>query len=135
MKLRIRGNSIRLRLTQGEVARIAKGERVEETLEFGLEPHQRFTYALEVSNDSPDIEAQYQHGRITVRLPEDEARAWAHDDSRVGMSGEQSLRHSDGNESVSLMLLVEKDFACLTERRGADDADTFPHPLEGTLRC
>jgi hypothetical protein len=43
MKLRIRGNSIRLRLSRGEVARIAAGEGVEERTELSSQP---LIYAL-----------------------------------------------------------------------------------------
>ncbi len=132
MKLRIRGNSLRLRLTKSEVARIAEGVRLEETTVFGLEPHQRLSYALECSNDGENMNADYRDGRITVRLPQTVAREWAMTD-RVSLDGEQSL---DGNgDGATLRLLIEKDFACLTDRRGAEDADTFPHPLEGALQC
>lgn len=130
MKLRIRGNSLRLRLTKSEVACIAEGLPLEETIMFGLEPHQRLSYALECSADSENMTADYRDGRITVRLPQSIAREWAMTD-RVSLDGEQSL---DGDGAV-LRLLIEKDFACLTDRRGAEDADTFPHPLEGALQC
>lgn len=132
MKLRIRGNSLRLRLTKPEVARIAEGLRLEETIMFGLEPHQRLSYALECSTDGENMKADYRDGHITVRLPYAVARDWAMTD-RVSLDGEQTL---DGNgDGVTLRLLIEKDFACLTDRRGAEDADTFPHPLEGALQC
>jgi hypothetical protein len=31
---------------------------------------------------------------------------------------------------LSLQILVEKDFACLTPRKGEDDGDAFPNPNE-----
>ncbi len=132
MKLRIRGNSLRLRLTKSEVARIAEGLRLEETIMFGLEPHQRLSYALECSTDGENMKADYRDGRITVRLPQTVAREWAMTD-RVSLDGEQTLDGS--SDGAVLRLLIEKDFACLTDRRGAEDADTFPHPLEGALQC
>ncbi|MFN2456197.1 MAG: hypothetical protein ABR577_18490 [Pyrinomonadaceae bacterium] len=130
MKLRIRGNSLRLRLTKPEVARIAEGLPLEETIMFGLEPHQRLSYALECSDNGENITADYRDGHITVRLPQSIARKWATTD-QISINGEQTL---DGG-GATLRLLIEKDFACLTERRGAEDADTFPHPLEGVLQC
>ncbi len=128
MKLRIRGNSLRLRLTRSEVARIGNGESVEETIRFGGE--RRLTYRLESSPDNHRIAAGYEADCITVRLPVSAAREWASAE-RVSLDDEQPL-DADG---ATLHLLIEKDFSCLTERRGADDADTFPHPMEGTLRC
>lgn len=134
MKLRIRGNSLRLRLTQAEVARIKDGARIEEAIAFGPEPHQQLIYALESSTNAACVEADYRDGRITVRVPQSMAREWACNSEQIGISGEQ-FRQRDGLSGDTLKLLIEKDFACLTEHRGADDADTFPHPMEGTLSC
>lgn len=126
---------MRLRLTKSEVARIAEGLRLEETIVFGLEPHQRLSYALECCTGGASMEADYCDGRITVRLPQAVAREWATTD-RVSLDGEQWLsNNSDGSDGGVLKLLIEKDFACLTDRRGAEDADTFPHPMEGALQC
>ncbi|HVF28377.1 MAG TPA: hypothetical protein VM943_09070 [Pyrinomonadaceae bacterium] len=128
MKLRILGNSLRLRLTRSEVARLGDGGRVEETIHFGA--NRNLVYRLEASSDEDAINADYQNDCITVRLPVGAAREWANSE-RISLGGEQRL---DGG-GAALKLLIEKDFACLTERRGADDADTFPHPMEGALRC
>ncbi len=45
MKLRIHGNSLRLRLNQAEVAQFSKTGYIEEALEFGTGA--RFTFSLE----------------------------------------------------------------------------------------
>ncbi|MBA3442402.1 MAG: hypothetical protein H0T92_21305 [Pyrinomonadaceae bacterium] len=135
MKLRIRGNSLRLRLTRSEVARLAGGETVEEAIIFGIESNQRLIYALETSPDARHIEADYCGARITVRLPADAAREWANTDM-ISLNGKQSINANKPNsQSDVLKLLIEKDFSCLTESRGADDEDTFPHPMDGILRC
>ncbi|MGH9897559.1 MAG: DUF7009 family protein [Pyrinomonadaceae bacterium] len=131
MKLRIRGNSLRLRLTKGEVAQMSAGLRIEESIQFGLEPQQRLTYALEVTTDAERLTAEYNDGCIRVLLPASLANEWANSD-QIGISGEQSFGNDRPGET--LKLLVEKDFACLTERR-AEDVDTFPHPFEGIAHC
>ena len=41
--------------------------------------------------------------------------------------------HSDNDEK--LKILIEKDFACLTERVGEDESDMFPHPEGETHDC
>lgn len=118
MKLRILDDSIRLRLTQTEVGRIAEGR--------GVRSHTRFPdgtilgYALEPSNGDA-IAASFTNGLITVRVPEDAARAWATND-QVALTARQPI---DGG---TLNLLVEKDFECLEPRPGADDGDAFPNP-------
>lgn len=125
MKLRMKNNSIRLRLTQSEVARFAETGRVEETIEFGIEPFQQFSYALRSDSEAQEIQAVIESNRITVLIPKREADEWS-STTRVGMESEQAV----GGEKT-LRLLIEKDFACLEPRAGEDDADTFPHPLDG----
>ena len=125
MKLRMKNNSIRLRLTQSEVARFAETGRVTETIEFGLEPFQRFAYALRSDSETEEIQAVIESNRITVLIPKAQADEWTNT-ARIGMAGEQNI----GAEKT-LRLLVEKDFACLEPRPGEDERDAFPHPLEG----
>jgi len=129
MKLRIRGNSLRLRLTRSEVSRLDESARVEEMIEFGPEPHQRLRYAIESSTDTSEITVSYDDGRILVQVPRSAVRQWSETD-QISLGGEQPLA---GNAKLSL--LVEKDFACLTGREGDEDADAFPHPMEGMLKC
>ena len=67
--------------------------------------------------------------KVTVRLPESSVRAWANSE-QVSISGEQ--QHNNGEK---LVILVEKDFACLTPREGEDESDMFPHPQAGEVEC
>ena len=121
MKLRICGDSIRLRLKVGEVHRIAAGESLVEVAHL---PGARLTYSLAVSeNDS--MAATFSDGELAVTLPKADAEAWARSDE-VSLVSELSLP-----DTGTLSLLVEKDFTCLApghHRDGADDKDTFPHP-------
>ena len=124
MKLRIRGNSIRLRLTKTEIAQFGETGLVEETVEFGTGENQRFVYALSAA-EIGEPRAAFENNRMTVFLPRAQADEWART-NRVGIRAEQKL-----SENKFLQILVEKDFACLEERPGEDDADAFPHPLAG----
>ena len=120
MKLRIRGSSVRLRLTQDEVARIAAGQSVSESSVF---PGGQFRYQLSVSSTAA-IAADFSDGTMVVELPRRMAADWASGDD-VSLYGEQAV---DGEK---LTILVEKDFACLSpggHRESADDAGAFPHP-------
>jgi len=47
MKLRIKGNSLRVRVSRSEVTRLLAGDRLEETINFTPEPVANFTYALQ----------------------------------------------------------------------------------------
>ncbi len=117
MKLRIRGNSIRLRLTKSEVTKLAEQGLVEEKTDFGN--GQFFIYAVTVSGKFESITADFQNGQISIFIPQTVVETWTNGEE-VGISAEQGL----------LKLLIEKDFNCLIPRNTEEDADTFPHPKE-----
>lgn len=118
MKLRIKGNSVRLRLTKSEVAQFARTAAVEENVDFGSES---LIYALESSDDIESPRAVFENNRITILLPKSQANEWTQT-NLVGIRGEQPT--GDGK---FFTILVEKDFACLQERPGEDDTDAFPN--------
>lgn len=121
MKLRIRGDSVRLRLKRGEVDRIAAGTSIVEETHF---PGAVLRYRLEVSENA-DISAHFDSRSLVIRLPESEALRWAGSDE-VSLYAEQ---HASGANALSI--LIEKDFKCIEpghHRDCEDDEDTFPHP-------
>jgi Family of unknown function (DUF7009) len=117
MKLRIQNDSLRLRLTRSEVARIARGLPVESTCRF---PDDRaLTYAL-VITDEPALGSTLASGRIEVSVPRAAAAQWADsNDVALGAAPQQIGR---------LQILIEKDFACVVPRDGEDPADFYPNP-------
>jgi len=121
MKLRIRGNTIRLRLKRSEVDRIAAGISIVEETHF---PASVLTYRLDVS-ESNDISASFDNGSLVVTLPKSKALDWAGTDA-VSLHAEQKR-----SGTTPLSVLIEKDFSCLDpghHRDSDDDEDTFPHP-------
>jgi hypothetical protein len=104
------------------VQRIAEQGRVEEVIEFGLQPHQRICYALQSDAQANDIYATFENSTITVHVPEQAVKTWAHS-NQVGLQKDQFL-----SEEKSLKILIEKDFQCLTPRPGEDESDNYPHP-------
>ena len=120
MKLRIRDNSIRLRLTRGEVDQLRDEGLVQAIAPFpgGRE----FRYEVESSPASVNPAAFLSDNKVTVRLPELAVGAWAASE-QVSIAGEQ--QHENGEQ---LSILVEKDFACLAPREGEDESDMYPHP-------
>jgi hypothetical protein len=132
MKLRIRGNSIRLRLGRGEVACLLENGKVEEATEFGAGP--RFEYALRTSVTVANPSATFCSGRIEVLLPTQLARDWAAGEE-VGISSDQPLGPSGGPNAGSLHLLIEKDFACIKAPANEDQSDAFPHPDDAACKA
>ena len=121
MKLRIRGDSMRLRLKRGEVDQLAAGASIVEETHF---PGAVLTYRLDVSKNS-SISATFDNGSLVISLPKSKVLDWASSDE-VSLHAEQEL-----SGSGALSLLIEKDFKCLEpghHRDCEDDEDTFPHP-------
>lgn len=118
MKLRIRGNALRLRLTRGEVDAVAAGDVVEESITFA--PGARLAYALVARDDALVPTATFDGARLVVALPALLAREWAATE-RVGV-----LAHVPNGTAGGLSLAIEKDFACLHRASGNEDA--FPNP-------
>jgi hypothetical protein len=114
MKLRIQDNSLRLRLTQKEVARLGTEGAVESAIRFS--EHHVLRYSVLISRDAGSVSVRYDGGTICVSLPEKIAGQWVKN-ADVTMEGLDS----------GVQILVEKDFQCL--HRTAEDPDGYPHPL------
>ncbi|MGI9272650.1 MAG: DUF7009 family protein [Woeseiaceae bacterium] len=120
MKLRIRDNSIRLRLARGEVDTLRDAGLV--AARTGFPGGREFQYIVESSPASVNPGAFFSDSIVTVRLPETTVLAWANSE-QVSIVGEQRL-----DDGEPLTILVEKDFACLAPREGEDESDMYPHP-------
>jgi hypothetical protein len=119
MKLRIRGNSVRLRLSQSDMTQIVDHGLVVDSVEFA--PSEKLEYRLETV-PSGEVRAAYQGNSISVLLPKSTLEKWAHT-SEVSIEGLTLLTNGS-----YLKILVEKDFTCLTSRDNEDEADLFPNP-------
>ena len=125
MKLRIRGNSIRLRLSQAEVAELESQGGVSDRIGFATGAGLEYRLAVDPRIQTPAV--AFEETTITVSLPAAVVRTWL-DPSEVSIHGSQSLPGAD-----ELTILVEKDFACLQPREGEDQENLFPNP--GTGAC
>jgi len=120
MKLRIHGDSLRLRLNRFDVEQFRISGICAASLRF--DSSSQLTYTLEASSQLTVMEVRYLQDCIRVRLPLNVAEEWASSD-RISLS----LSPAGGSGPS---LLIEKDFQCLhrEERNPADDADAFPNP-------
>jgi hypothetical protein len=125
MKLRIKGNTMRFRVSRSEVARLLAAEALVETIHFAPEAGARFTYVLQREPSAKTPTVQYRENKVTVLLPADQADVWGRTD-QVGIAEDISL-----GELGALALLIEKDFSCL-DRSDEDNQDTFVNPSAGT---
>jgi hypothetical protein len=116
MKIRIRGNTVRYRLTQSEVKAISETGYFEEKTHFTN--GKILTYALKSSTGINQLDATFDGDTITMLMPEKDAREWFNN-NQVG--------YENDSASGSLHLLLEKDIVCLDETV-EDQSDNYPHP-------
>jgi len=117
MKIRIRGDSLRLRLSQSDVQALDREGVVGDELHFPAGTALRCE--LRVVDGTDRLDAAFDRHTIGVTMP----RAWARrlvDTDEVGVKSDVAL---EGGRTM--VLLVEKDFRCLVPREGEDDGDGF----------
>ena len=119
MKIRIRGNSVRFRLTKTEVETFSRTGFYAQETEFHTKT---FNYALRATDKVNDLQAEFVEDTITMFLPEKDCSQWFENDI-VGF--ENTIKLNDDKE---LFLLLEKDFACL-DNSLEDQSDNYPNPL------
>ena len=118
MKIRIKGSSIRLRLTKKEIDNFGSIGYLEEKTEFG---NSSLQYALAVDKDVTELCADFHNSKITVRVPENIMKEWITTDI-VGFENKMK----NGSEK-GLFILIEKDFVCL-DNTFEDQSDNYPNP-------
>ncbi|TRX56116.1 hypothetical protein FNH22_17205 [Fulvivirga sp. M361] len=118
MKLRIKGNTLRLRLSKTEVDEVSHKGMTSDTISF---PTGRLIYTL-AGGDDESLNASFKDSEIRIVVPGHVMKEWAITD-QVGFSGQISL--ADGQE---MSVLVEKDFQCSMNRPEEDESDLYENP-------
>lgn len=119
MKIRIKGNSVRLRLTKTEVENFCEAGYFEEHTQF---PNSVFTYALQRKENIRHIEADFVENKMIVTIPKSMVTDWSTND-KIGFEHYYSLP-----DQRQLFVLIEKDFTCL-DQTIEDQSDNYPNPL------
>src|SRR5690606_22376024 len=112
MKIRIKDNSVRIRLTQSEVNSLYQDGNISSKTEF-LE--KSFVYAVEKAEVS-ELSVEYVDNKITLKIP-------------VSMLEQLYSTDIVGFEGVTgkVKLLIEKDFVCF-DNTLEDQSDNYPNP-------
>jgi hypothetical protein len=113
MKLRIKSNSLRYRLTRSDVDTLSREGYLEEQINF---PGTPLIYAIQ-STDGQELTSSYIDNKITMCIARKMILELV-DTDRVGFK----------NNNGGLELIVEKDFTCLDEV-DEDQSDNYPNPL------
>lgn len=112
MKIRIKGNSIRLRLTKSDVQTLKEHGLVEDKTVVNAE--EIFSYSLTIDKERETISAKYHNNKIIVFLSKEEARILTETDEIT----------VQGSQENGLFLLVEKDLQCL-DTTSEDQSDMY----------
>ena len=118
MKLRIKGNAIRLRLSKPEVEKLAADGFLEERTPFG---GKNFTYSLRTKAGIHALSANFKAGKINVFVPKIFIKEWAGND----VTGFDT--YMPVSDVESLYILVEKDFKCVGNTT-EDQSDNYQNP-------
>ena len=106
MKLRIKGNSLRIRLTKPEVGILAETGYLEEQTSFA---GNKLVYALLTVDSGNELSATLVSNKITMFVPHELIKDWPQNNV-VGFTSNMAV-----SENEALHLLLEKDFACIDE--------------------
>lgn len=121
MKIRIKGNSVRFRLSKSEVDQFGRDGFYTEVTQF---PNAKMEYGIVTRHDISTIQAEFNDKGIFMLIPQHIADEWVAT-QRVGFDANMPLSGSE-----SLYLLLEKDFQCL-DATTEDQSDMYPNPLAG----
>lgn len=118
MKIRIKSDFVRFRLTKTEVKTLAETGYLEEHTHF---PESVFTYAVQGTSGINILSASFVNNKITLLVPISFTKTWP-DNDIVGR--ETEIKTVTGK---TLLLLLEKDFVCLDETT-EDQSDNYENP-------
>lgn len=118
MKIRIKDNSIRLRLTRSEVKQLSETGIVQSTTPFA---DAEFRYAVQSIEDLNGLQARITPYSIEMFVPSSFSRQWYKSDE---VSCKALIPLANNKE---LKLLLEKDFVCLDDSE-EDQTDNYDNP-------
>lgn len=118
MKIRIKGNSLRYRLTKSDMYRLSQDGYLEDKTNFGK---RELIYVIQKTSKT-ELSAFFNDNVICLQIPGTMIVELASTDC-VGF---------EGNEG-DLYLLVEKDFTCLDNVQ-EDQSDNYPNPLADKMK-
>ncbi|SIQ17870.1 DUF7009 family protein [Maribacter ulvicola] len=118
MKIRIKGDSIRFRLTQSEVKSLSENGQIYDSTNFGTI---KFSYGVVLKRDVNQLHISFTNNSIILEMPETIGKAWFSNDI---VTYDHIMKTTLGN---NLYLLLEKDFTCL-DNTIEDQSDNYPNP-------
>ncbi|HEX8322785.1 MAG TPA: hypothetical protein VF595_02625 [Tepidisphaeraceae bacterium] len=124
MKVRLRGQSIRFRLTRSEVTALGDGRLVSDRTVIG--PAHDIALGLRTDADADRVTPRSENGLLVYALPAASVARLAGSDA-VGFAADVEVANG-----LTLHVLIEKDFVCLDNPHHEPQDDAYPNP---SLNC
>ncbi|AIZ40908.1 DUF7009 family protein [Cellulophaga baltica] len=118
MKIRIKGNTLRYRLTKSDVETFCSTGFLSEKTAFATT---QFSYELIAKEGISQLEADYTNNTITLYFPKADTKDWATNET-VGF---ENIHTTSAGDAISI--LIEKDFICMDQAL-EDQANHYPNP-------
>lgn len=120
MKLRIEGNTVRIRLSKAEVEKLTTSKYIEERTSFG---NIIFVCALQSKQRGKELTADFDGNKMTMFVPLALLKDWATNEV-TGFEAQMKVSATE-----SLHLLLEKDFKCL-DKKPEDQSGKYDNPKD-----
>ena len=124
MKLRIKGDSVRVRLSITEVKQLCEQGQIEDSTHFG---NNTLSYSVQTKEGIDRLSASFDGNNISLFLPAPFAKTW---ESSPLVGYDANMDTGNGRQ---LYLLLEKDYKCL-DNTMEDQSDNFENPLAANFK-
>ena len=119
MKLRLKDNTIRIRLSMDEVNTLMEEENISSLTSF---PGQQSLSTHLNLGTQDGVGVTFRDNVLHLALPKEKMKDW-HRNDQVGHCWLIDL-----DQGGHLEITLEKDFKCLTDRPGEDESALYPNP-------
>jgi len=121
MKIRIKDNSVRFRLSASDLKKLRKKGEIVSECRFGTSQVFKYSVVSKKGGNSEYLCIDLKKNHIKIELSASDVKEWIKSDLE-GFDAEM-----DNGSKGGLYVLIEKDWQCLTPR-DEDESDLFPNP-------
>ena len=121
MKVRIKDNTIRFRLSETDLKKLYKKGKIVSRCVFGSSTEFKYSVVSKKKGNSEYLCVDLKKNHICIELASSDVKEWV----KTDLEGFDA--HMDNGTKEGLYVLIEKDWQCL-KPRDEDESDLFPNP-------
>ena len=121
MKIRIKDNTIRFRLSSADLKTLRKKGKVVSECRFGTSQVFKYSVVSKKNGNSEFLCVDLKKNHIRIELAASDVKEWV----KTDLEGFDAVM--DNGTKEGLYVLIEKDWQCLIPR-DEDETDLFPNP-------